>query len=58
MNYKEAMADPRVEQANEGLKVEHDKFLNYGVFKAVDETEVLPDDEVIDTTCVIKPKST
>ena len=58
MNYREAMEDPRVEDVKAGVKTEHDKFLKYGVWKAIDETEALPGERIIDTTSAIKPKPT
>ena len=56
MNWKQAMEDPQKEAVLKGAETEHKKFLKYGVFKAVDETEALPK-EVIDTTVAVKPKT-
>ena len=57
MKYAEAMDDPRREKVNEGIKVEHDKFVKYNVWKEIDETEALRTDRILDTTCAIKPKA-
>ena len=54
----EAMEDPRVEDIKEGINTEHEKFLKYGVWKAIDETEALSKERIIDTMSAIKPKPT
>ena len=46
MNYKEAMEDPRVEDVKEGIKTEHDKFLRYGIWKAILFVAMVDEDNV------------
>jgi hypothetical protein len=56
MKYDEAMKDPRREKVLEGIETEHGKFLKYKVWKPIDETEALPTDKILDSTCAVKPK--
>ena len=56
ITYEEAMADPRQEAVEEGLKVEHDKMMKAKVWDEIHKDDLLPTNKVLDTTCAIKPK--
>ena len=57
MNWEQAMMDNKMDKILEEAKVEHEKFLKYKDWKAVNESEAMPD-EIIDTTVAVKTKPT
>jgi hypothetical protein len=57
MKYKEAMAGPDKEQWEKAVEDEHDKFVKYGVFKAVRKEDVPKNVKVMSSTWAMKKKA-
>ena len=57
MKYNEAMQQPDREQWVKAVREEHDRFIQYNVFKPVKKNEVPNDAKVLTTTWAMKKKS-
>ena len=40
ITYEEAMADPRSDRVEEGLKIEHDKMMKYKVWEEIHRSDI------------------